>query len=253
MANNLYTPAATYFDTSLSSAEKNLVDSSKPGKAVNAAGNADGMAAAHEKAELLRTKSTNQTSGGSDTVRQNPDIFSVGYRAATLPKAQSMEAYINAIYSAQEELALDRLKSQYAQNVLELDNASAKIPAEYMRARNRTSSDNEIAKSAFNERAAARGLSSGAGTQATLSMNNALLGGLASISASEADALSKVELSRMQLQTAYSSNISKAIAENNLEKASALYKELVRLDQAEYTRALAQANENYRAYQTIKA
>jgi len=226
------------------------------------------MAAAHAAAEFVRANSSYPYSGGGDGSEYNPiftrrdndtsfhnnitDVIDTNYAATTLPKAQSMEAYINAIYAAQEDLALEQLRSQYEQNVLELDSTATKIPSEYTTARNSASGDNEIAKSAFNERAAAHGLSSGTGTQATLSMNNALLGNLAAISGAEADAMSKVDLMRAQLQTAYSANISKAIAENNLEKAAALYKELVRLDEAEYTRALAQANENYRAYQTAK-
>ena len=269
MADSTYTPVGVYLDAGLSSADQRLIAGyKKQWEEANRVGNQDAMDVAHAAAELIRANSANPYSGGLDgsefiplTKPSSDSIISRdgadrggtgGYKSAQLPAAKSMAEYINAMYAAQEDLALEQLRAQYEQNVLELDSAAAKIPEEYKRARNSLSSDNEIAKSAFNERAAAHGLSSGTGTQATLSMNNALLGGLAAISTGEADALSKAELSRVQLQAAYSSNISKAIAENNLEKAAALYKELVRLDEAEYTRALAQANENYRASQSSK-
>ena len=276
MANSTYVPTGTHFDAWLTPEEKRIVEGyQQQWVAANAAGDVLGMSAAHTAAELIRANSANPYSGGGDGSEFIPLAVpadrnnglngssserygtgfveeNAGYKAAELPKAQSMENYINALYAAQEDLALEQLRSQYEQNVLELDSTSAKIPAEYATARNIASTDNEIVKSAFNERAAAHGLSSGTGTQATLSMNNALLGNLASISTAEADAIGKVELTRNQLKAAYSSNITKAIAENNLEKAAALYKELARLDEAEFSRALAQANENYRAYQTIK-
>ena len=267
MAEGTYTPTGTHLDAWLTAEEKRLIDGHKrQWEAANESGNAEGMAAAHAAAELVRAGSSNPYSGGGDGSEFIPLALPVdkndrsggymdghgnpGYEAATLPKAQSMEEYIKAIYAAQEDLVIEQMKSQYEQNVLELDSAAAKIPVEYTRARNSASGDNEIAKSAFNERAAARGLNSGTGTQAMLSMNNALLGSLATISSAEANALSQAELMRVQLQTAYSSNMAKAISENNLEKAAALYKELVRLDEEAFTRTLAQASENYRAYQT---
>ena len=265
ISENKYIPVGVYLDAGLSPADQRLIAGyKKQWEEANRIGSGDGMAAAHAAAEAVRAGSSNPYSGGadgsefiplgktagSDTTPHDSGAGDYkGYVAQKLPAAQSMEAYINALYAAQEDLALGQLRSQYEQNVLELDSAAAKIPAEYTRARNSLAGDNEITKQAFREHAAARGLSSGTGAQATLSMDNALLGGFASVSASEAAALSKIELSRASLQTAYSSNITKAIAENNLEKASALYKELVRLDEAQYTRALAQANENYRAYQ----
>ncbi len=270
MADNTYVPTGAHLDVSLTAEEKKLVDVyKKQWEKASAKGDTAGMATAHEAAELVRANSSNPYSGGRDgsefmPLAMPPDSGNSngissnggapsGYAAAALPPAQSYEDYIRAIYAAQEELALEQLKSQYEQNVLELDSRASKIPAGYTAARNSAGGDSEIAKSAFNERAAAYGLSSGAGSQAALSMNSALLGSFASISKAEADALGEVELLRAELQAAYSSSISKAIAENNLERASALYRELVRLDDANYARALAQASENYREYQSAKA
>lgn len=279
MADSTYVSTGTHHDASLNAEEKARIAECKEGWAkATAAGDTAGADAWHAKAEAIRAASATPYSGGDDGSEFNRiDIpsasgeaafggiesrgtydgggdksVSSGYSAAALPKAQDMQSYINEIYKAQEDLALERLRSEYEQNVLELDSKAEKIPAEYTVARNRASGDNEIAKSAFNERAAAHGINSGTGTQATLSMNNALLGGLSAIGANEANAMSELELMRAQLQTAYSGNISKALAENNLEKASALYKELVRLDEANYSRALAQANENYKAYQSAR-
>lgn len=279
MADKDYVPTGTHNDKSLNANEKALVDGYKRDwELANAAGDKAGMERAHAAAERVRANSADPYSGGLDGSEYNPlekngtgnweydpstgtrasggqsgnNSVSGGYSPAKLPEAQSQEAYIKAIYDEQQELQLRQLKDQYEQNVLSLDDAAAKIPAKYDAARNMASSDNEIAKAAFNERAAAHGLSSGTGSQSTLSMNNALLGSLSSASREEAGALSDIELSRVQLQNAYSSNISKAISENNLEKAAALYKELVRLDEANYSRALAQANENYKAYSSSK-
>jgi hypothetical protein len=141
----------------------------------------------------------------------------VDYRKSTA------DDYINSIYDAQIKAAEAKLKAAYDQNVNTLNAEKAKIPGTYATAKNQTAGQSETQRANFNEYAAASGLNSGAGGQASLSFSNQLQGNLASLNQAQADAAANIDLQLANLQTQYQADLAQAFAEGNLAKISALY------------------------------
>ena len=159
--------------------------------------------------------------------------LSGGAKSSSASRGPSSAAeLINSMYAAREQAALNALKSAYDQNVLTLNAAGERIPADYQDARNRTAAMSEIQRANFNEFAAGRGLNSGAGSQAHLSFSNALLGNLSGITAAEANAKADLALQRARLESAYTNDVAKAVADGDLAKAQALYNDFLRVDNA---------------------
>lgn len=173
------------------------------------------------------------------------------YTAAQLPAATSQADYINAMYDANEQRRRAALEAEYTANVGALDRQSAGIPAQYQNAANAAGAQAAINQAAFNERAAASGLNTGAAGQAALAQNNALLAQMSSIRQKQAEALNDVESQRVSLQTQYQKAIADAIAANEADRAAALYNEAKRVDESLVNTAVNQAAENYRAWQAM--
>lgn len=172
-----------------------------------------------------------------------------GYTAAVLPSATSQADYINAMYDANEKRKRAALEAEYDANVSALDRQAAGIPAQYQAAANQASSQAAINRAAFNEQAAAAGLNTGAAGQAALAQNNALLANISSIRQAQSEAMNDIESQRVALQTQYQKAIADAIANNEADRAAALYNEQIRVDESLVSTAINQATENYRAWQ----
>lgn len=244
-----YTSAGTYNDAGLNADDKKKVESLQAQwAAYKAAGDTAGMQSAHEQAEAIRSNAG--YSGGTD----GSEYHTVQTATPYLRGASSQEDYVNKLYDAQREASLAALKTAYDQNVIALDHAAEKIPAQYQTARNQSAASNEIAKANFNEYAAASGLNTGAGGQIQLSMANAEQGNQSALHKAEADALAEIENQRTLLRTNYQNSIAEAIAAGNLERAQALYNEAVRVDNSMAETALnqAQLNFNYEQYEYQK-
>jgi hypothetical protein len=184
--------------------------------------------------------------GGSSSSAAKPT-----YTAATLPSATSQESYINAMYDANAAKQKAALEAQYAANVGALDRQAAGIPAQYDAAANQAAAQSAVSRSAFNEMASASGLNTGATGQAALAQNNALLSSISAIRQSQAEALNDVESQRVALQQQYQAAIKEAIANNEADRAAALYNEAKRVDESLVSTAVNQATENYRAWQAM--
>lgn len=140
-------------------------------------------------------------------------------------------SYINDLYNAQYNAQVAALDSAYQNNVASLDAAEKKIEPTYYAAKNQTAANTTQAQQAWNERAAASGLNSGASGQAALSRNNAYQQAMTDIGTAEADAHADLNLQRQKLASEYSAAINQARAENDASKAQALYSEWVRQDE----------------------
>lgn len=173
------------------------------------------------------------------------------YTAAQLPAATSQEDYINAMYDANEQRRRAALEAEYTANVGSLDSQAANIPVQYQNAANAAGAQAAINQAAFNERAAASGLNTGAAGQAALAQNNALLAQMSTIRQKQAEAMNDVESQRVSLQTQYQKAIADAIAANEADRAAALYNEAKRVDESLVNTAVNQAAENYRAWQAM--
>lgn len=173
------------------------------------------------------------------------------YSAPTLPTATSQEDYINAMYAANQEAALAALASEYENNVAALDHQAGKLPATYNAAVDQANSQAAINRANFNEAAAASGLNTGAGSQARLSQNNALLGNVSSIRKAQADAQADLDFQRSQMEQQYQQAIRQAIADNDLRRAEALYKEALRVDESIVNTAVNQANLDWNVWRAL--
>ena len=131
--------------------------------------------------------------------------------------------YINEIYDAQIAANQAALENAYELNVNTINAQKEALPQTYRTAKNATASQAEVAKSNFNEYAAAAGLSSGTGGQAQLSMSNQLQGSLSELDQAQADALAELDLQLTNLTTQYQNDLALAFAEGNLAKVAALY------------------------------
>lgn len=181
--------------------------------------------------------------GGSPSARRNT------YTAATLPSATSQADYINAMYDANERRQRAALEQEYTANLGALDRQAATIPAQYQTAANQASTQAAINRANYNEQAAATGLNTGARGQAALAQNNALLANISNIRQAQSDAMKDVEKQRVALQAEYQKAIADAIANNEADRAAALYNEAKRVDESLVSTAVNQATENYRAWQ----
>ena len=193
---------------------------------------------------------TENTGGGSGGYRS----YSSGgtpnyYTAATLPSATSQADYINTMYDALEAKRKAAFEAEYDARVGALDRQATTIAPQYQQAANAAAAQSAVSQAAFNERAAAAGINTGAGSQAALAQNNALVSGVSAIRQAESEALADIEKQRVELATQYQKAIADAIANNEAERAQALYQEAMRVDESIVNTAINQATENFRAWQ----
>lgn len=173
------------------------------------------------------------------------------YTAAVLPSATSQADYINALYDANEQKQRAALETAYDANVATLDRQAATISPQYQQAANAAAAQSAVAQAAFNERAAAAGMNTGAGSQAALAQNNALQSNISSIRQAESEALAEVEAKRADLASQYQKAIAEAVANNDAARAQALYAEAVRVDESLVSTAANQAAENFNEWQAM--
>lgn len=227
----------------LPQAGTNFVDAS----AARAALDNKGFPSAPENNTLVDSPGGGGGGGGSS--KKSSSGSSKAYKAATLRPATSQADYINAMYDANEQRRKAALETAYDANVATLDRQAATIAPQYQQAANATAAQSAVAQAAFNERAAAAGMNTGAGSQAAMAQNNALVSGVSAIRQAESEALADVEAKRADLAAQYQKAIAEAVANNEAERAQALYAEAVRVDESLVSTAANQATENYRAWQ----
>jgi hypothetical protein len=189
--------------------------------------------------------------GGSDGGYSAATSKVAPYEAAKLQAATSQEDYIKALYDANEQKQKAALEAEYDANVATLDRQAATIAPQYQQAANAAAAQSAVAQAAFNERAAAAGMNTGAGSQAALAQNNALQSNISSIRQAESEALAEVEAQRASLAQQYQKAIAEAVANNDAARAQALYAEAVRVDESLVSTAANQAADNFNAWQAM--
>ena len=127
---------------------------------------------------------------------------------------------------------LAQLESSYKQNISDLDANVAKTDANYNEQKRQADGTAAMNAAAFRELANAYGLNSGAIGQAAQAQNNQRQSDLNTLGAAQAQAQAEIERQRTLLGQQYQLQINQAIAENNYQKAEALYNEAVRADEA---------------------
>lgn len=219
-----YEAVSSFSDAYLSNADKALISTYKSMyESARTSGDTAGMEAAHQAAEAVRA--SYGYSGGSDGSEYIPLAQTQTVQAAT-----SKASEIESMYNASEAAALAALESAYNISIADLNSQAGKIPAIFHESANAIASQSAIGGLNANEYMAAMGLNNGASGQVMLSRNNVLQSNLSANSKAQAQALSDVEAERTKLSLSYQASIAKAIADNDLAKAKALYEEAVRVD-----------------------
>lgn len=255
-----YKPTGVYNDAGMSEEDKKKVsDLQRQWQTATDAGDKAGADAAHAAAEKVRANYG--YSGGADgseyvplsgagVTNQNYEKQDGTYKPAALPTYQPQEDRVNQMYDAAAEVQAQQLQSAYDKNMLEANAYLEKIPGIYQSQANALAANAEREKAAFNEYAAASGLSSGAGGQAQLAMANQNQANMTTVRTAQADAMKDAENQILALKTEYQNAVAQAIANNEYERASALLGEYQRQAESIVTTAQAQADENYRAWQS---
>ena len=202
--------------------------------------------------DTATTATTKSSGGGSGGYSSSSSASSTPrYTAPTLPTATSQESYINALYKANQDAQEQALKSAYEKNTAALDYEASKLPATYDTAANQAAAQAAIQRANFNESANANGLNTGAGSQANLSMRNAEAANINAIRKEQANAVADIENQRAQLTLEYQNAIKDAIAQNEADKAQALYDEAKRVDESLVSTAVNQANLDWSVWKQL--
>ena len=184
--------------------------------AAYAAGDEVGMKAAHADAEGVRAKYG--FSGGADG-SQHIQIDTEGN-----------SEYIKQQAASRLEKELAGLSAAYRKASAQYDAEAEKLPAVYQQAKNRAAAQNALEKRAFDERAVAGGLNSGANAQAQLAMSGTYQSQLGALDREMAGKQSDVQLAKAGLQADYESALAEARAQSEADLADALYNEMLRVE-----------------------
>ena len=146
--------------------------------------------------------------------------------------ASNLEDYLQQIYAANLASQLAQLEAAYNQTLSQLDETGEKTDANYTEQKRQTTGTAAQQAANWREMANAIGLNSGAFGQAALAQSNNLQGNLNALNTAQASAQADIDRQRALLGQEYQLAILEAQANNDFERANALYNEAVRQDEA---------------------
>lgn len=239
-----YVAKGTYNDSILSATDQQKIAALKDQYNYYASiGDTEGMNSAHSSAESIRAQYG--YSGGSDGSEYYALQMPEGSVPQTsLPTYQPNTEQVNTMYDAAKDAALAALKSAYDTSKFEAEQAMEKISPLYQTQRNATAANAERERLMFNEYAAAAGLNSGTGGQAMLAFSNQLQNDLNDLYLGEANAMTEAQNQITLLTMEYQNSVAEAVANNEYERAAALYEEFKLQAQSIVDVAQAQASLN---------
>lgn len=138
--------------------------------------------------------------------------------------AVNSEEYINKMYDSSLAGQKETLKQNYDKGTTDLEREQQKQQKETDANLTRTYVEANKAAKNYNEVQNAYGLTSGAMAQARLAQDNQLQGDLTAIRAAQQSVDADIERQRTLLSQQYASAIAKAQADNDFQRAQALYK-----------------------------
>lgn len=162
---------------------------------------------------------------GSGGVGGSGSVPSGGYYTA-----RDQSEYINQLYDAAVKSAQAALEGAYNEAVLGFDASEAKIPEQYRAARNQTAADAAVQRANMNEQLNASGLNTGTSGQTRLAMGIAEQNAMAALNRQQQAAIDEITLQRNQARVQYEAAVAQAIADNDMQRAQALYQEAQRVD-----------------------
>lgn len=146
------------------------------------------------------------------------------------PAGSNYDEYINKMYDSSLNSQKQTLEQNYNQNLSALDTQQQKLQQQTDANLTRTYVEAAKAAKNYGEVQNAYGLSSGAMAQAKLAQNNQLNADLTALRGVQAEADAQMERDRTLLSQEYASAIAKAQADNDYQRAQALYQEAQRQD-----------------------
>ena len=142
-----------------------------------------------------------------------------------------LQDYINQMYDASLKSQLAQLEAAYQESLAELEKSQTETDAAYNEQKRQAQGDAERSAANWRELAMAQGLNTGAMGQAALAQNNQLQSNLNTLSTAQQQALDNIRNQRTLLGKQYQLQILQAQADNDFERAQALYSEAVRMDE----------------------
>lgn len=196
--------------------------------------------------EGLGYTQTNQYSsylpGGNDYITgllnevdtNDPDSIYAAYEQIISQNnpATDLSGMLNEMYDANEAAQRAQIDQQYAGLQSALDAEKEALAQSYRNQQIQTDVAAKKNQMAFNEVQNALGLSSGAMGQAALARNNQLQSDLTTLRAAKQTAEAEIERQRTTYKEQYTAALQEAVAQNDYERAVALYEEAVRQDEA---------------------
>ena len=175
-----------------------------------------------------RSDENDMTFGGKGWIQQ---MTGGSGGAGGIGGSGGLDSYLNSLYDANLQSQLAQLQMAYNNNLAQLDKTKTETNAEYDEQKRQTQGDAERAAANWRELAIAQGLNTGAIGQGALSQNNQLQSNLNTLGAAQAQNLANIEQQRALLGQQFQLQILQAQADNDFERAQALYKEAVRQDE----------------------
>lgn len=244
-----YSSTGTFYDSGMSQADLAKINSFKAAYEIaKANGDTEGMANAHAGAEAIRAQyGYSGSADGSEYLGIEMPVDQIPMTG--LPVYEAQVGAVNNVYDAALEKAMAALNAAYDKNKLEAEALKEKLPAIYQQQANAVAATAAKERMNFNEAAAASGLNSGTGSQASLAMSNALQNDLGAVRTAEANALAEAEQELSLLYIEYQNAIAQAVADNEYERAAALLTEYQTQAQSVVDVAQAQASLDLQTYQ----
>ena len=144
--------------------------------------------------------------------------------------ASSQADYINQIYDMAAQQIQAQLEQDYAEQVAGFDRAEQENNRNYQSNVNQALANAAKDRISFAETANAYGLTSGSAAQAALSMQNQTSQNINQLRVAQQTAQQEITLQRETAKTQYEAAIREAIANNDYQRAQALYNEAIRVD-----------------------
>ena len=144
--------------------------------------------------------------------------------------ASSQADYINQIYDMAAQQIQAQLEQDYAEQVAGFDRAEQENNRNYQSNVNQALANAAKDRISFAETANAYGLTSGSAAQASLSMQNQTSQNINQLRTAQQTAQQEITLQRETAKTQYEAAIREAIANNDYQRAQALYNEAIRVD-----------------------
>lgn len=132
---------------------------------------------------------------------------------------------INNMYDAQKASTMAGLESAYNQNMSNAQAAKEQINPTYQQSANDVSAAYERTRRNNNQMAIANGLNTGAQGQQAVAQSNAYMNSLGQVRTAQANALNAADRGMADMEAQYKMQVAQALANNDYQRAAALFDE----------------------------